>query len=409
MIGIQPICDSVLEIWPPALECYAILLPNSLNFPEALLFGAVGGDSMVDGELLSLAMYASSRANECSYCTSHCCSFALRRGVDPMILHNLLKEVSAGKSRTNGEARNDGESNSISNRLSPQESTVIQLAYGLGTVPCTLTVDTVQEVSVLFSSSQIEWLVAAAALFGMFNKLMDGLNIPLETSTYQETKNVMDSNYTLGNAAAGMISTETLETQNTSKPLPSKDDWTNYVVILYQGLRPGGALALDRQLLQGVPATASDCGSYLHGKCGCAFTSVLEWIQHNRFRRGLVAVITRNFVSDNLPLLLKVQMGLTYCQVLENQILGNMLKEVLSFCEEADQTDKELGNEACTLVVDMGKALSYTPSRMTPELVHRLHASEEVTPQMVVELVTFLAVCQVLHRVISFQKVHERA
>jgi hypothetical protein len=93
MIGIQPICDSVMTLWPPSFDGYNILLPNSLNIPEAML--SIPGS--VDIKLISLAMYASSRANECAYCTSHCCSFAVRRGVDPSILRSLLTEVSNNK------------------------------------------------------------------------------------------------------------------------------------------------------------------------------------------------------------------------------------------------------------------------------------------------------------------------
>jgi len=113
MIGIQPICDSVLTLWPPSFDCYNILLPNSLNFPEVLVLGGVVPGSVVDIKLISLAMYASSRANECAYCTSHCCSFAMRRGVDPTILRNLLTEVSKTRS-----SNDDG---STSTSLSPKE------------------------------------------------------------------------------------------------------------------------------------------------------------------------------------------------------------------------------------------------------------------------------------------------
>jgi len=397
MIGIQPICDSVMTLWPPSFDCYNILLPNSLNIPEVIL----GVPGSVDIKLISLAMYASSRANECAYCTSHCCSFAVRRGVDPSILRNLLAEVSSNK-KSNG-----NEDGSTTSSLSPKESAVIKLAYGLGTVPCSLTAETCNEVTKLFHPSQLEWLVAATSLFGMFNKLMDGLNIPLETSTYQETIDIMDTNYTLGRAAAGMIEGESTAAKAMRQPPPPTDDWTNIIAIIFHGLRPGsGAIWFERRMLSGIPTSAEECGVYLQERCGSSFSSVLHWIQHDRFRRAIVYVIGKNFVSDNLPLKLKVQVGLGYCDILQNAVVAGALKEVLTFVEK-ERAHHEKSIEVEALILKVGKALSYAPSRVAPEMVKSLHSSENVTPAMTVELVTFLAVLQTLHRITSFQIVQK--
>jgi hypothetical protein len=112
LIGVQLTCDMALEIWPPAFEAYNVIVPNFLNLPE-LIFG-LGAPV----ELVSIAMYASSRANECAYCTSHCCSFALRRGSDPKLFGNDLK----------------GEDTSV--KKTPVQSAATAVAFGLGTVPC---------------------------------------------------------------------------------------------------------------------------------------------------------------------------------------------------------------------------------------------------------------------------------
>jgi len=397
MIGIQPIADSVMILWPPSFDCYNILLPNSLNFPEVIL----GVPGSVDIKLISLAMYASSRANGCAYCTSHCCTFAVRRGVDPSILRNLLTEVSNNKKSE--EDAPTTEDDPTTTNLSPKESAVIKLAYGLGTVPCSLTAETYNGVTKLFPPSQLEWLVEAASLFGLLNKLTDGLNIPLETSTYQETVDIMDTNYTLGRAAAGMIEGESTAAKAMRQPPPPTDDWTNIIAIMYHGLRPGsGAMWFERKMLRGIPTSAGECAVYLQERCGCSFSSVLHWIQHDRFRRAIVYVIGKNFVSDNLSSKLKVQVGLGYCDILENAVVEGELTEVLAFVEKEEGTqyfDKSIE----PLILQVGKALSYAPTRVTPEIVKSLHSAENVTPAMIVELVTFLAVMQTLHRIISFQ------
>jgi hypothetical protein len=253
----------------------------------------------------------------------------------------------------------------------------------------------------------LEWLVEAASLFGLLNKLTDGLNIPLETSTYQETIDIMDTNYTLGRAAAGMIEGESTAAKAKRQPPPPTDDWTNIIAIMFHGLRPeSGAMWFERKMLRGIPSSAGECGVYLQERCGCSFSSVLHWIQHDRFRRAIVYVIGRNFVSDNLPLKLKVQVGLGYCDILQNAVVEGALKEVLTSVEkERAHHDKSIEVEA--LILKVGKALSFAPTRVTPEMVKSLHSSENVTPAMIVELVTFLAVLQTLHRITSFQIVQK--
>ena len=74
LIGVVPNCDKYLEIWPTAFRSYNVMVPNLLNLP--LLIWGIGGPR----EAVGLAMYVSSRAAGCPYCSAHACSFALRRG-----------------------------------------------------------------------------------------------------------------------------------------------------------------------------------------------------------------------------------------------------------------------------------------------------------------------------------------
>lgn len=379
MIGIQPTCDMVLEIWPPAFECYNIIVPNFLNFP-AVLFGAPGA---IDKKLMSLAMYASSRANECAYCTSHCCSFSIRRGVDPMILRNLVKEM-------------DNDENGA---LTPEEMCTAKLAYGLGTVPCSLDIGTVKEANKLFTPAQLEWLVAATAMFGYYNKVMDGLGVPLEVSAYQETVSHMDADYKLGAASEMLRNDPGAKMQR--KPPPEVDDWTVYIDVIYQGLRPGGAMSLDKKLLKGVPTKTAECSAYLNIICGCSFKSVLEPLKHKTFNRAVTGVVAKNFTSAQLPLQLKIKVGLQYCDILENSVLTRELKEGLA----SQVLDQDQDDDFASLVLEVGKAVSFSPSRMSPKLVDQIRSSDEFTPGKVVELVSFLATVQMLHRITCFYAV----
>jgi len=97
-------------------------------------------------------------------------------------------------------------------------------------------------------------------------------------------------------------------------------------------------------------------------------------------------VISKNFVSGNLRLRLKVRVGLVYCEILGNQVLA--LKRVLVFSQHQNPVG---GSEGDDLILRIGYALSYA---------HR-------PPMMVV--VTFLATLQALHRITLFQIVQESA
>ena len=51
-------------------------------------------------------------------------------------------------------------------------------------------------------------------------------------------------------------------------PKPSVEDWTVQAAVLYHGLKPGGALTVDKKLRQGVPSKADECIAYLQQKTG---------------------------------------------------------------------------------------------------------------------------------------------
>jgi len=110
-------------------------------------------------------------------------------------------------------------------------------------------------------------------------------------------------------------------------------------------------MRFERKMFRGIPTSAGECAVYLQERCGCSFSSVLHWIQHDRFRRAIVYVIERNFVSDNLPLKLKLQVGLGYCDMLENAVVEGELKEVLTFVEKdgTQHSDSDKSIEALIL------------------------------------------------------------
>jgi len=391
MIGVQPTCDMALEIWPPAFETYNLILPGFLNFPELLLPPTLSGAA--PKELVSIAMYASSKANGCAYCTAHTCSFALRRGVDPQVLGNILRHVQ--------EKGNKSESDPSQNT----RQAVVKVAYGVGTVPATLQPADVQDIyDAMKNQSHVEWIVAAAAMFGAYNKFMDGLGIPLEDGAYAETKAVMDQDIRQFEAGkAGSM----LPKEPSLSPIPPKDDWKLILACLVQGVRPGGALALDKRLHGDTPNDKAGCLQYLRNRFGTDFGLVIDHLHNLRLIRTMTAIITKNMDDGNsagLCLSRKVVAGMAFCDVLENPRLAKELEAMAAkFPPTPSERDSEEEKERMKLLLKVTKALSYTPNRVTPALVKQLREKEHlISAQMLVELVAFLAIVQLLHRFETF-------
>jgi hypothetical protein len=379
LIGVIPTSDMALQIWPPAFESYNIIVPNFLNLPEIIL----GVKGSLSAKLCSIAMYESSRGNECAYCTSHCCSFGIRRGLDRKVFGD-------GNNRT------------------PEQVAVANVAYSLGTVPCSLKQEHVQEIYRTLSINEIDWVIAAIAMFGSFNKLMDGLGIPLEPHVFAETVGIMESKYSV-NKAGVMIGLSQNKAENKTIELPPPpDNWTTKLAVVYHGLRPDGALALDRKLLKDVPVSSvSDCMQLLEDRIGHSFVGIIDKLQQTRVRHAAVAVMLKNMTeitSAGLGVKRKLSIGIEYCDILENPRLKDMLLGIRNsrFDDEESQDD----NSPYTLLIfKVGKELSYAPSRVTESLVQEIRECPELTAAMLVELVSFLATVQMLHRIESFYNI----
>ncbi|CAB9505669.1 expressed unknown protein [Seminavis robusta] len=237
-------------------------------------------------------------------------------------------------------------------------------------------------------------------MMGSFNKYTDGLAIPLEPDTYGETMEHIDPKFVLSKSATVGLR---LDDPKAALPLPPKDDWTLQLAIIYQGLRPGGAAALDSKLAKGVPSEAEDCIAFLKDLTGATFT-VLQKLQHARLRLALTAILSKNFVSDGISLSTKALAGIQYCGQLQNEQLKSELQQVLANVAD-DKYSKSDNNKV--LLLKAAKALSYNPSRMTETIIDEIEASS-ITAENMVELVSFLATLQALHRFeIYFQVAEE--
>lgn len=349
LIGVVPNCDPYLEIWPPAFRTYNVLVPNFLNLPFTVWgFGA-------PKELLGLAMYAASMKAGCMYCSAHTCSFALRRGAPPDAV-----------------ARAGGEDISA---LSPPERAAIAVARALAGTRPSLTAAHRQELEAQLPGADAEWVVLGIAMMGFLNKFMDSLGVELEPSTVDEVTAVISPwGWSPGKHLDGG------PREANGKPPRADSLWTKARVVRYAP----GALALDKKWTRGVPDRWPQVGAYMKERTGHDFP-VLSRLTRRRAIRALATMLRDNLdaAQSVAGIPTKIAAGLEFARAAGDGALEAELRA--------------LGPaQADSRVEALARAIAPSPVRMSSDVVD---ACRGMAPAALIEIVTFVSLMQLLHRV----------
>ena len=380
LIGVVPNCDSYLEIWPPAFRTYNILVPNFLNLPFGI-FGIGGAPK----DLVGLGMYVSSRAAECPYCSAHTCSFALRRGASP---ETVAQALVGGDNFTE------------------QELATIAVARSLSRVPCKLTGEERQALQSKFSPIEAEWVVLGVVLMGFLNKFMDAISVELEASTVAETTETLGANWSSGKSGRN------LSTDASSIIAPKADSiWTKLSVIRYAPT----ALRLDKQWQKGVPDTWPAVGEFLKALSGHDFP-VLSRMKNSRGIRAIATALRENLDPQNTVLGLETKLlaATIFATVVADEALLKDVRVVglhiglsvaqldtVSQFAMGQEAEPEGGNERQKAALVLALAASPSPAEISTSVVDQCRSAKLSSPA-IVELVTWLSVLQMLHRLSSY-------
>lgn len=366
LLGVVPNCDRYLEIWPPGFRTYNVMVPNFLNLP-APIFG-VGG---APGDVVGLGMYVSSRVAECSYCTAHSCSFALRRGASADKVAQALIGGAADFSRG--------------------ELATIAVARSLGRVPCELTVAERDELVDVFGAARAEWIVLGVVMMGFLNKFMNAIGVELEQPIYAEVSQTLGSEWSAGGAGAA------LDAAAPAKPPPPADGLATKLRVL--PLLPT-ALRLDARWQRGVPRKWPQVGTYLRERTGHDFP-VLARLRHRRAIRAIAFMLRENLNAESTVIGLdtKIRCGLVFADVVADEALAADVRELAAaHGVDPDQTSADPRLPAALL---LARAASPSPAEIDTDVVSACRESG-LAPAAIVELVTWLAVLQMLHRLSCF-------
>lgn len=380
LIGVVPNCDTYLEIWPPAFRTYNILVPNFLNLPFSI-FGFGGAPK----DIVGIGMYVSSRAAECPYCSAHTCSFALRRGASP---EKIAQALVGG------------------DQFSQQELATIAVARSLARIPCELTAAERQALEDCFQPVDAEWVVLGIVMMGFLNKFMDAIGVELESPTFAETTSVMGDSWSPGKAGRNLSP----DTGITSPPA-SDSLWTKLSVIRHAPT----ALKLDKKWQKGVPDTWPAVGDYLRDIAGHDFP-VLSRMKTKRGIRAIASALGENLNTDTtvIGLQTKVLAGVIFATVINDTPLAEEIKVVgvavglselqlnkaVLFAKDTE-SESPVNDEKAQVILLLARAASPSPAQITADIVELCQKSELTSPA-IVELVTWLSVLQMLHRLSSY-------
>jgi hypothetical protein len=348
LIGVVPNCDLYLEIWPTAFRTYNVMVPNLLNLP--FLVWGLGAPRST----LGLALYVSSRTAGCPYCAAHTCSFALRRGA-------TVEEVASAL---------DAEPS-----LTAADRAAVRVARALSVVPADVGDEDRAELRRHFSAADTEWVVLGIAMMGWLNKMMDALGVPLEEPTVSEVHGVIArSGWTPGQHMKG--------TPPAGDPPGADSLLTRLSVIRYAPQ----ALKLDKTWTAGVPDRWPAVGEFLRQKTGHSFP-VLSRLRHRRAIRAIATMIKDNLGESVIGLDNKLAAGLIYARTVGNDSLIEDLRALGA---------RELPDSPAQI---LARAISPSPAAVDASV---LESARAIPPAGIVELVTFLSVLQMLHRLSSF-------
>jgi len=392
VIGVVPNCDSLLAIWPTGFRSYNLLVPNLLNLP----FSVWGwGPPVVP---LGLALYTASWTARCAYCTAHTCSFALRRGADPATL---------------------------TGSRSPAESAAVAAAEALARIPCAFTREHRDDLRRHVSAQNAERIALGVALMGFLNKFMDATGVDLEPAAVQEVSSaLLPTGWTPGKHR---VATEA-SADPALQPRPGGRD-TLATKLAFLRYVPA-ALKLEGSWTRGVPSRWPAVGTYLEAHTGHDFP-LLAKAASRRAIKAVATVLRDNLTAadSRLGLRVKILAGLVYASVVGNETLAGearklalrtnppvaeeTLQAVARFAAEP-AAEGERGIEAArsslaslpgldgaaALALLLAKAVSPSPAAVPASLLAEV--AKTLSPEAQIELVVWVSIQQMLHRLGSF-------
>ncbi|KAA3624042.1 MAG: hypothetical protein DWQ02_23640 [Bacteroidetes bacterium] len=392
ILGLDPNANPLLEIWPPAFKAYNLVVPNFLNLPQ-YLFKKRSYKSLV-----GLAMYACSKAAECAYCTSHACTFAMRRGL---------------------------EAEKFKGNLSEKEAAVVAVAESMARVPSNLTKAQCDEMISHCTPAEIHGVAMVVSLMGFLNKFMGAMGVELEAEALEETGKILtEAGWNPGKHFRGNY--QAPEDYHN----PVKDSIGTYFRMFQQA---PGVIRLEKKWTQGIPDKYPKAGAFLKEHTGFDFPMIAK-TKDPRIIKTLSTVLRDNLNAEvsKIGLDTKCLSSLVFGMVAQNEILvkearilinhhassvqDNQLEVIegmakaftniddknyhsylTQLTDEAGLSEKQAAALLCT------KMASYSPSDINETILNETH--NRLSAQEIVELMIWISIQQMFQRMYTYYSV----
>ena len=312
--------------------------------------------------IVGLAMYAASRAAQCAYCSAHSCSFALRRGAP-------LASIAGA----------------LTGDTEPRARAAIAVARSLACIPAAITDGERADLQRHFPAGQVEWIVLAIAMMGFLNKFMDAVGIELEQSMVDEAHAVIaPTGWHPGKHFADTVSS--------TKP-PRADSLGIMLGVLRHA---PAAIWVERKWTGGVPSHWPAVGDFLSASVGHDFP-VLSRLTHGRAIRAIAAALRDNFdaATSVIGLPLKARLGRVYAEAVDDAMLAGAVANL-------SQRHPPCADDArAQAALQLAQAASFSPALIDADVVEACHECR-LDAAAIVEIIVWLAVLQMLHRLSAF-------
>lgn len=368
LIGVVPNCDPYLEIWPAGFRTYNLMVPNFLNLPPMLLGRGAPKD------IVGLAMYTSSRAASCAYCSAHTCSFALRRG--------------ASEDAVTGAKRTDA------------EQAAVDISEALSFIPHYYTSEYRTRLEAELGEADAEWVVMGVVMMGFLNKFMDAMGIELEAEPVGDVADLIEPT----GWSVGQHDWAGIDRAEASTPPPG-DSLGTYLRV---GRNARGAIKLEKSWMAGVPKTQAAVRSHVADTYHYD-EPLITAMTHTKPARALGAMLRHNLdpAQSELGVGAKAMAGVVFAVAAGNERLITSQRALAEHhgadaaqIEAAASPDLDLAaagvDDFTVAVLTAARAIAPSPAAVDAPVIGLV--GDRLTSAQTVELAVWVSVCQLLHR-----------
>jgi hypothetical protein len=241
-------------------------------------------------------------------------------------------------------------------------------------------------------------------MMGFLNKFMNAVGVELEQSIVSEVSTTLGDDWSAGDAGAALDPDAELAAMPPVDDLKTK---LRMVPLLPKALRQ------DRRWQRGVPARWPDVGRYLRDRVGHDFP-VLAEVRHRRAIRSIASMLRENLDPSTTVVGLeqKVYAGMVFAELVGDPVLGDdvralarhhnveaELDPVTHFAKTGELPPPE--HPASSVLLTLARAVSPSPAEVSAQTVSACRTAD-LSSAAIVELVTWIAVLQMLHRLSCF-------